>query len=203
MVITIDGTSGSGKSTISKAVSEKLSIDLLNTGLLYRKITDYCLKNRIDYKNEEAVICAMDNIDYSTITNENLHSEDISRNVPYYSRIPGVREKVRKYQKTFADGKTVIVEGRDIGSIVFPNAEYKLFITASLEERAKRRQKQINAKTTIEKVMKNLEQRDNQDTQRKTSPLIIPDDAIIIDTTGMSIIEVVNKVIAIISQSDA
>ena len=203
MIIAIDGTSGSGKSTIAKELSRSLRLELLNTGLLYRKLTQYCLQNNIDFNDEENVVNAVLKTDFSDINKENLHTEIISTNVPYYSKLPGVRAEIRKYQRNYAEGKSIIVEGRDIGTIVFPEADYKIYITASLEERARRRIKELGNGYKIEEIMETLKKRDDQDSHRSTSPLRISENAKVIDTTSLSINEVVKKVISIIYNGDA
>ena len=203
MIIAIDGTSGSGKSTIAKELSKRLNFELLNTGLLYRKLTQYCLNNNIECNDEENVVNAVSKTDFTKMDIQNLHTEIISANVANYSKLPKVRAEIRKYQRDYAKGKSIIVEGRDIGTIVFPDADYKLFITASLEERAKRRRNDLGNEYTIEEIMESLKERDDKDSHRTVSPLRIPENALICDTTSLSICEAVERVIRYISKCDA
>ena len=143
MLVAIDGTSGSGESTIAKLVAARLDFSLLNTGLLYRMIAKYCIDYKINTENEIDVIKIANVIAYNTI-HENLHTEIISEVVPIIVKHEKVRSIVRNWQKEIEKDKKYIVEGRDIGSVVFPNANIKFFINATLEERAQRRFNQIN-----------------------------------------------------------
>ena len=196
MIIAIDGTSGSGKSTVAKLLSEKTGFELLNTGLIYRKITKYCLNRNISYKEIDKINNILNQICFTNINNEMLHLEEISEYVPLYARYETVREFVRKIQRSFAEGKNIIVEGRDIGTIVFPNADRKIYIDASIEERTKRRMYQLKVDGILiyDEIKKNLEQRDNHDKDRAISPLKIASDEIIIDTTSKTLEEVMKEI---------
>ena len=196
MIIAIDGTSGSGKSTVAKLLSEKTGFELVNTGLIYRKITKYCLERNINYKEINEINKILNQISFTNIKDEMLHSEEISKHVPLFARYETVREFVRKIQRSFADGKNIIVEGRDIGTIVFPNADRKIYIDASIEERTKRRMQQLGVDGIIihDEIQLNLEQRDKHDKDREVSPLEIALDAIIIDTTNKTLEEVMKEI---------
>lgn len=200
MIIAIDGTSGSGKSTVAKLLAENLSFELLNTGLIYRKITKECLDKSITAENTVEMLKLIDLISFNEIEKQNLHTEEISKNVPEYAKNESVRKIVRTIQRNYAEGKNIIVEGRDIGSVVFPNAEIKLFIDASIEVRTQRRMKQLNlvSETDYKKVLENLEKRDNHDENRENSPLVQAEDAILIDTSTNSIEEVMSKLLEMI-----
>lgn len=196
MVIAVDGTSGSGKSSIAKRVAELTGFELLNTGKIYRKITKECLSKKIPPEDETRVTEVAKAIGSESLGDLDLHSEEISRVVPMYARIPSVRSEVRKIQQTLGTTRDIVVEGRDIGTIVFPSADCKFFITASLEERARRRQKQLGqtAENDFLSIMRNLEERDHQDEHRKASPLEIAPDAEMVDTTHLNLDQVVEIV---------
>ncbi len=195
MIIAIDGTSGSGKSTLAELTAKELSFDILNTGLLYRKITNSCLANNINKENIVEIIMLATDFDFHQEI-EGLHSENVSQMVPFISKISAVRSEVRKFQQKIARNKDIVIEGRDIGTVVFPNADYKIFITASIEERAKRRHLQIKQieKIKLEEIMKNIKARDFKDAHRMESPLKIPKDAYILDTTGKTVKETLKEV---------
>lgn len=197
IIIAIDGTSGSGKSTLAKIIAKELSFSILNTGLLYREITSSCLAKNINKESIDEVIRLATDFDFHQGI-EGLHTEKISQMVPFIARIPAVRDEVKKFQKKIARNKNIVIEGRDIGTVVFPKADYKIFITASIEERAKRRYRQIEKteKVDLEKIMKNLEARDFNDAHRMESPLRIPKDAYILDTTGKTIQDTLKEVFA-------
>lgn len=197
MVIAIDGTSGSGKSSVARLVAEAASFELLNTGKIYRRIAAECLKKKIPWNNEVAVIACAKQLSFDSTPDIDLHSEEISRIVPFYARIPEVRTEVRKIQQAQGDAGNIVVEGRDIGSVVFPNADLKFFVTASLEERAKRRQRQLGTqgREDLEAIMKGLEERDHQDEHRAVSPLAVPPDAEMVDTTHMTLEQVVGLIL--------
>jgi len=197
MIVAIDGTSGSGKSTIAKLLSEILSFELLNTGLIYRKITKECLDRNIQVSNKKEILDLIQVLSFENIKNENLHTENISKMVPYYAREEEIRIFVRKIQREIAFSKNIIVEGRDISSVVFPDAEIKLFIDATIEERTKRRMKQLGltGDKEYQEVLENLQRRDNHDESRDNSPLIKAKDAIVIDTTNRTIADVLKEIL--------
>jgi len=197
MVIAIDGTSGSGKSTVAKRVAERTSFRLLNTGLLYRRITRDCLARGIKVDDVPRVVEVSQSLTLP-VEDSSLHRDEISRWVPAYARIPEVRAEVRRLQQNLGRQFDLVVEGRDIGTVVFPDAEFKFFITASLEERARRRQRQLGSHggEDLQTMMKSLEERDHQDEHRSTSPLTLAVDAVSIDTTTMAIDEVVETILA-------
>lgn len=213
-IIAIDGGAATGKSSLSKAISKALNIAYLDTGSLYRAMTLYYIINNIEV-NDENVIKNLDNI---TITVENVNSENVvylngvdvtsrlhenivSNTVAYVAKIPEVRAKVLNLQRNSAKEKSIVVDGRDIGTVVFPNADVKLFLEASLEKRAERRKedlKQGKENVSEEDLQKELSKRDMQDTTRKTSPLKKADDAFVIDTTFTTVDEALEKALNII-----
>lgn len=213
MVIAIDGPAGSGKSTLAKLTAKKLNINYLNTGMIFRAIAYYLIQNNIDAQNDSDVSKSLNKInmqiDYVSgeqiinlngfdITNK-LSSPQISNLASSCSQMVCVREFVCRIQRDFAEKNDIVVEGRDIGTTVFPDAKYKFFVTASLEKRAERRYNSLLNKTselTYEKVKKLIQERDVRDTTREISPLIMAKDAILIDTSNDTIEQSLNKIIS-------
>ncbi|MDC7220708.1 MAG: (d)CMP kinase [Spirochaetales bacterium] len=196
MIITIDGTSGSGKSTVSRKFAKKQNMSLLNTGSLYRKITLDCLISGIKIEDREAVISAAAHCDFEKKNEFHLNDEKISRLVPLIAQIPEVRKIVKDYQKELGTAGNIVIEGRDIGTVVFPEAPLKFYITASPETRARRKFEELKAKGIEEDyqmVLENIINRDRADEGRKISPLKIPDGAVVIDTSELTIEQVVGQ----------
>lgn len=219
MIIAIDGTASSGKTTASKELSARLNIPLVPTGSIYRAITLKALYENIKPEEEEKLekMLSRTTIDlvYSggrvsiyldRIPEEysKLESEAVSNNVTHFACKPFIRDYVRKIQRAQAEiFKDIIVEGRDIGSVVFPDATIKFFVDADIQTRAKRRflgYVERGEKTTLEEVKQALIVRDKEDETREISPLIMTADAIIIDTSDMSIQEVVDKMVEKINE---
>ena len=219
MIIAIDGTASSGKTSAAKELSKRLDVPLLPTGLIYRAITLKAINENIVPENQSGLSKMLESttietvymnksvsvyLDKLPVSYELLKSEKVSENVAKYACIPFVREYVRKIQRQQADWhKNIIVEGRDIGSIVFPNADIKFFVDADLETRAIRRQKEfLNAgeNMSLEQVKEAIIERDEADRQRAISPLIMTSDAILIDTSNMSVMQVVDLMIEKINQ---
>ena len=211
IIIAIDGHSSTGKSTLAKMLSQYLMYKHINTGSMYRALTLHALRNNwIDdsrgFKiNKHKIIESIDtlNLDFK-FDDQNMcrmciNSEDVedllkdplvSKYVSVISAYPLVRKKIVKIQQDLGKLKGVVMEGRDIGSVVLPGAELKLFITASLEIRAKRRHQELvklGIKTNFKDVLHNLKMRDFSDSNRKNSPLICVQDAVLIDNTSLSI----------------
>ena len=209
LVIAVDGPAGAGKSTIAKLIADKLNINYIDTGAMYRAVTYKCLQNNIDINNEEEVIniakeCDIDFKDNNIYLNGNILKDEIrtmevSNNVSNVAKIKEVRYLMVDIQRNIGKMSSVILDGRDIGSYVFPNADYKFFLNASPEERGERRYKELVKKgyeTTLEEVIKDVIRRDEIDSNREFAPLVKADDAIEIDTTGKSIEGVVEDVIS-------
>lgn len=211
--ISIDGPAGSGKSTIAKLLAEKLGFVYIDTGAMYRAITLLAIrkkisidniaelaqiaeKAKIEFVNEEGfsqlIICDGENI------TDNIRSTEVNEKVSVISAIKEVREKLINNQRRIAENSNVVMDGRDIGTIVLPNAKIKIFLTASLEERSKRRAKEMKAKG-MEFEFDNLQQeialRDKMDSERVLSPLKPAKDAVIIDSTKLTIEQVVEKIL--------
>ena len=200
MTIAIDGFSSCGKSTLAKALAKRLSYVYVDSGAMYRAVTHYFLKHDIALNSESEVAAALAkiNIDFEYIDGRNtcfLNSEDIeveirsmriSNNVSEVAALGLVRDKLVKLQRSIASSKPIVMDGRDIGTVVFPNADIKFFVTADKAVRTKRRYNELigNGKTvTMREVQQNLEHRDHIDTTREISPLRKADDAIEIDNT--------------------
>ena len=215
IIIAIDGHSGCGKSTTSKLVAEHFNYKYLDSGAMYRAITLYLLRNKISYDNEDAIRNNLKNIiitfkyvegnQNTFLNNENVEMEirgdKISNNVSKYSSISIIREHLVSIQKQMGKRKKIVVEGRDITTVVFPDAEIKIFMTADIEVRAKRRfedMKNNNPEVTYSDVLENLSERDSKDSNRKDSPLRVADEAIVIDTSDLEINEQTHKIINII-----
>ncbi|MDU4652485.1 (d)CMP kinase [Sneathia sanguinegens] len=202
MIIAVDGPSGSGKSTISKKIAEILGISYIDTGAMYRILALYLKENNLEFRKEilkninikqEKNIFYLNGRDVSKLIREN----DIAKKASDISKLKEVREYMVEEQRKLGKEKSIILDGRDITTVVFPNADYKFYLTASLEQRAKRRYLENN-KVDFEVLLEDMKKRDYQDSTRENSPLKIAKDAIIIDTTNMTEKEVVNKMLNII-----
>ena len=209
LVIAVDGPAGAGKSTIAKIIADKLNINYIDTGAMYRAITYKCLQNNIDINNEEDVIniakqCDIDFKDNNIYLNGNILKDEIrtmevSNNVSNVAKIKEVRYLMVDIQRNIGKMSSVILDGRDIGSYVFPNADYKFFLIATPEERGNRRYKELINKgydVNLEEIIKDIIKRDEIDSNREFAPLVKAEDAIEIDTTGKNIDEVVNSVLS-------
>lgn len=213
--IAIDGPAGAGKSTIAKMIANHFNIIYVDTGAMYRAVALYCVEQGINYndkKNVENILNQIDiKIQYTNkgqrivLNNEDvsdrIRTQEIAQGASAVATIGAVRIKMVELQRNIAKETSVVMDGRDIGTHVLPNAEVKIFLTASVEERADRRYKELNEKgieCCFEKIKEEIEERDQNDSSREISPLIRAEDAIEVDTTGISISEVVNKVIALI-----
>ncbi len=216
--IAIDGPSGAGKSTIAKIVAEKMGIDYIDTGAMYRAIGLKMMTEGVSREDTEEAAAARQEVlnrteidfDRGVIT---LDGEDVSGKIRTpeisiaasdYSKFPEVRSKLVAIQREIGHRKSVVMDGRDIGTNVFTDAQYKFFLTATPEERARRRVKELNEKgedVSYEATLEDIKQRDYNDTHRKLNPLAKADDAIEVDTTDMSIDEVVAAILGSIDQN--
>lgn len=206
--IAVDGPGGAGKSTIAKLLASKLNIDYIDTGAMYRAIGYKAVKENIDIENEQMLTDMMNNtdIDFSKgniildgeIVNDVIRTPEMSRMASQVSQKPIVREKLVLIQRNIASGKSVVMDGRDIGTNVLTDAEVKIFMTASSEERAKRRYKELiekGEKVVFEDILEDIKQRDYTDTHRKLNPLKAAEDAVMLDTEGLSIDQVVAAIL--------
>ncbi len=215
--IAIDGPAGAGKSTIARAAASKLGFIYVDTGALYRSIGLYCLNNDIETTDRTEVERILPDISVQlkyldgaqrVILNNNDVSEEIrkpecSMAASNVSAIPAVREFLFELQREMAKENDVIMDGRDIGTVILPNAEVKIFLTASPEERANRRFKELVEKGNhpdYNELLKEINQRDYNDMHRETAPLKQADDAILFDTTTLGKDEVVDELLKIISE---
>jgi len=217
-VVAIDGPAGSGKGTVTKLVGEKLNLVTFDTGAMYRAISYYVIQNNIDIKDIESIKKMLNEIDIK-LEFENrvqtlylnsqklvteLRTKEVNEIVSPVSHIPEVRTAMVDLQRTLAEGKNVIMEGRDIGTNVFPNADVKVYLDASAEERANRRLKQNleNGITNIsyEEILENIKFRDHNDKTSDIAPLKQADDAIYLDSSNLTIEQVVEKIVKIIKE---
>ena len=210
MIIAIDGPAGSGKSTIAKLIAEDLELVYLDTGAMYRLVTLKALNDGI-LGNLDKIIKMLDNLNIDIKENgfylddidvsEEIRKPVVSENVSDIAAIRKVREKMVDLQRKFSESKNVILDGRDIGTVVFPNADVKIFLVADAKERANRRYKELVAKgenVRIEEIYENILKRDEIDSTRKESPLKKADKAIEVDTTSKNIEEVKNEILNIV-----
>lgn len=206
-IVTVDGPAGSGKSTIAKIIAKKYGFTYLDTGAMYRMIALYALENSISLDDTEAVEDMLKNTKLDIIGNqfflngkdvsEEIRTPRVSAIVSPVSAIKEVRVKLVDLQREISKGKSVILDGRDIGTVVFPNGDIKIFLVASPEERAKRRLKEYEEKgveADYESVLASIKERDYLDSTRKESPLKKAEDAHEIDSSTMSIDEVVEAI---------
>ena len=214
MIIAIDGPAGSGKSTIAKLIAEDLGLVYLDTGAMYRLVTLKALNDGI-LGNLDKTIKMLDDLridikkngfylDDTNVSKE-IRKPVVSENVSDIAAIREVREKMVDLQRKFSESKNVILDGRDIGTVVFPNADVKIFLIADAKERANRRYRELVAKgenVKIEEIYENILKRDKIDSTRKESPLKKADDAIEVDTTSKNIEEVKNEILYIIKQKN-
>lgn len=218
LCIAIDGPAGSGKSTISHLVAEKLKLVHLDTGAMYRAIGYKAIMSKIDLSDSDAIINMLmttsidvifdnDNNQHMIIDNnditDKIRTSEISRAASSVAVIPQVRIKLVELQRKIAESYPIILDGRDIGSYVLPNADLKIFLTASEEIRAKRRlneqkEKGIECSKSLEQMVTEIAERDYRDSHREFAPLTVAKDAVVIDTSYMSIEEVCDKIIGII-----
>ncbi|MBR3756274.1 MAG: (d)CMP kinase [Anaerotignum sp.] len=205
--IAVDGPSGAGKSTIAKAVAKKLDIDYIDTGAMYRAVGYKMLQEGVALTDIEGLQAMLDDteIDFSqgniyldgVIVNDYIRTPEISKQASDCSAIGIVRKKLVDLQQKMGESKSVIMDGRDIGTVVFPDAEYKFYVTASAEERARRRHEELIAKgqdVNYDQVLIDINTRDHNDSTREITPLRKADDAVEVDTTSMNIEQVVGHI---------
>ena len=212
--IAIDGPAGAGKSTIAKRVAEKLGLIYVDTGAMFRAIALYmtgkCVKsNETDKVKEELNNIRLDivyeNGEQQIILNDEnvsrlIRNPEISKAASSFAQVPEVRERLLILQRELADKRPVVMDGRDIGTKVLPTASVKIFLTADVKVRAERRYKELaekGEKVNLEDIMSDIKSRDEQDMNRKVSPLVQASDAVLVDTSSLSIDEVVDAIIKI------
>ena len=198
MIIAIDGPAGTGKSTIAKMLADKLDITFLNSGGFYRTMTYAVLEAGIDYKNEAATLefCKKQKIEYTkeshfilngTDITEHLHDDRVTANASQVSAIVPLRHYINELMREITKSLSIVCEGRDMTTVVFPDAEYKIYLDASSDVRAKRRFNQGVSDMTLEQIKESIEKRDEMDKNKKEGSLKIASDALYIDTSNLTI----------------
>ena len=215
MIITIDGPAGSGKSSLAKAIATRHNLLLLRTGEMYRAVAWYGLRGKIDLKDETEVAALTQQLKFSSQEgvllcqgeqlSEEIHSPEVSREASNVALFRTVRNHLVAQQRKIAESQPLITEGRDQGTVVFPHADCKLFLTASVEERARRRFRQLSQEdqtlsnpVDFDFILQEMKLRDLQDQERELAPLKPAEDAIIIDTTQLSFQETLEQIDSLI-----
>lgn len=217
LVIAIDGPAGSGKSTVSKKIAKALGLLYIDTGAMYRALTLKAIRERIGLENEGALVSLasatkidleeaggklkvyLDGEDVAAL----IRTPELTNKVRYIARIPGVRQEMVKLQRAIGGRHGAVLEGRDIGTVVFPNADYKFYLDADVEERVRRRHRELmelGQKLDLEDMRKDVVVRDESDMKRSVGALKKASDAILIDTTDLTIDEVVDEMLRYINK---
>ena len=215
--VAVDGPAGSGKSTVAKEIAKALGILYIDTGAMYRTVGMACLKKGIDPADEGAVVASLDDLDMKIFpeaggqrilldgedSTSRIRTEEIGKAASSVAAYQKVREKLVEIQQGLAKEQSVIMDGRDIGTKVLPDAEVKIYLDASVEERAKRRVGELEAQgktADLEIIREEIAHRDYQDMHRENSPLCRAEDAVNVDTTGLDIPAVTEKLLALIAE---
>ncbi|MDD2959851.1 MAG: (d)CMP kinase [Lachnospiraceae bacterium] len=213
--IAIDGPAGAGKSTIAKKVAEKLNFIYVDTGAMYRTIALSLLRNKVDCKNETELSHALDQVEVTIayedgnqqvfLNGENvsnqIRTEEVGTMASVSSACPAVRAKLLNLQRTMAEKFDVLMDGRDIGTQILPEAQLKVYLTASTAARAGRRYQELKDKgqeCSLEEIEKDMKERDYRDMHRETAPLKQAGDAVLVDSSDMTIDQVVEKIIGLV-----
>lgn len=214
-VITIDGPSGSGKGTISRLIASKLAFNYLDSGALYRALSVSSARHGVNLSNVKGLVDLVEHMDVRfemegnnfnifldeiNVTDE-MRTEDMGVKASKIAFYPEIRESLLKRQRKFAFGVGLVADGRDMGTVVFPEADLKIYLTASIEERAQRRYKELIDKgedVSLRALAKQVRDRDARDMNREVSPLVAADDAMIIDSSEMTVISVFNSIVKLV-----
>jgi cytidylate kinase len=213
-IIAIDGPAGAGKSTVARRLAERLSYLYLDTGAMYRAITWQALGEKVDLEDDDALIelagrTTLELVPDAEVTRVLVNGRDVTDEirlpvvtnaVTHVDKVPGVRQSMLRLQRAFGRNGRIVAEGRDIGTVVFPEAACKIYLDASLEERARRRLQDLRQRgvdADLEEVKKDIAARDAKTMQRRIAPLRQADDAVRVDTTNLSVDEVVERIRAI------
>lgn len=221
-VLTIDGPSGSGKGSITQLVAQKLGWHILDSGALYRLTALSALQHGVLFEDEEALADIAQNLAVEFLPSsagepvrvmlegrdvtQDLRLEETGNNASKVAVLPAVRQALLQRQRDFRQSPGLVADGRDMGTVVFPDAPYKVYMTASAQARAERRYQQLKAQgedVRIATLLQEIEERDARDMGRKAAPLKPADDAVMIDTTALSIDEVLAKVLSVVTQASA
>lgn len=215
--IAVDGPAGSGKSTVAKQVAKQLGMIYVDTGAMYRTVALYCMQEHISLEDEAAVVAALDNLNMEIQpqaegqriflngqdVTEQIRAAEIGKGASTVGAYQKVRERMVELQQAMAQEHSVIMDGRDIGTVVLPEAEVKIYLDAGVEERARRRMGELEAKgetADLEEIKKMILQRDYNDMNRVHSPLRKAEDAVSLDSTGMCVEEVMQAILKIVAE---
>lgn len=218
LIVTIDGPAASGKSTVARRLAERLGVSFLDTGAMYRAVTFAAICAGVDMDKQEELLRVMENSEFHFLTGqaeiqvmvdgvdvtEQIRQPETTAKARHIASAPEVRAKLVQMQREFAAReKRIVTEGRDQGTVVFPDADVKFYLTADLDERAKRRQAEMRSKgceDSLERIRAAIEERDKSDQNRTVGPLRPASDAIVIDTTDLSIEEVVEEALRCVEE---
>jgi cytidylate kinase len=214
LIVTIDGPAGAGKSSIAREVAERLGFEFLDTGAMYRAVTLGAIRTAIDWEDVEALVqfAAQSHLDWNgnriflneqDVTDE-IRTPTVTSAIRHVADIPTVRRQLSLHQRRIAAGRNIVTEGRDQGSEVFPDAQCKIFLTASPEERARRRQQQLalaGRQLSLEEILSAQNQRDLEDSRRRVGALRAAEDAVVIESDRLTQEQVVHQILEIVQRS--
>lgn len=218
LIITIDGPAASGKSTVARLLADRLGASFLDTGAMYRAVTLAAMQAGVDMSDEKQLLTVLETTEFKFAVekgemtvcvddadvSERIRDPQVTVNARHIASSPKIREKLVKMQRKFAvDLEKIVTEGRDQGTVVFPNADIKFYLTAELSERAKRRQAELRSKGSgedIEQIQKAIKERDKSDESRVVGPLTPARDSIVVDTTDLSLKQVVEKLLDFVNK---
>jgi cytidylate kinase len=213
MIVTIDGPAGAGKSTVAKRLARRLGFEYLDTGAMYRAVALLGLRHQVDWNRPDLLLELAEGslpdahagrtyLGEEEVTDA-VRSEQVTQHTRFAADHPGVRQLLVRRQREISRGRDIVTEGRDQGSLVFPRADCKIFLTATPPERARRRQGEIEKRgerADYQKILDQIRRRDHRDSRREVGPLVMPEDAVEVVTDGMSIEEVVERLVEIVSR---